>query len=88
MLNQGIRPDCEGLQIRVEDVDLERGLLEIRSSKTRAGKRMLRLTEESKRILAGRITNAPGPWVFSRRPDDARTTPGGLDRPLECMSVF
>ena len=82
MLNQGIRPDCEGLQIRVEDVDLERGLLEIRNSKTRAGKRTLRLTEESMRILAKRVANAPGPWVFSRRADDARTRPGGLDRPL------
>ncbi len=82
MLNQGIRPDCEGLQIRAEDVDLERGLLEIRNSKTRAGRRTLRLTEESKRILAKRIANAPGPWVFSRRADDARTRPGGLDRPL------
>lgn len=82
MLNQGIRPDCEGLQIRAEDVDLERGLLEIRNSKTRAGKRTLRLTEESKRILARRIANSPGSWVFSRRADDGRTRPGGLDQPL------
>ncbi len=82
MLNQGVRPDCEGLQIRVEDVDLERGLLEIRNSKTRAGKRTLRLTEESKRILAKRIANAPDQWVFSRRAGGARTRPAGLDRPL------
>ena len=58
LLNQGIRPACEGLQIRVEDVDLEQGLLHIRHSKSRAGKRTLRLTDESKRILARRIANA------------------------------
>ena len=64
IINQGIRPDCEGLRIRVEDVDLERGLLHIRNSKTRAGRRTLLLTEESKGILAKRIAVAPGPWVF------------------------
>ena len=82
MLNLGIRPDSEALQIRVDDVDLDRGLLHIRNSKTRAGKRTLRLTGESERILARRITNAPGPWVFSRRADNASTKAGDPDRPL------
>ena len=82
LLNQGIRPACEGLRIRVEDVDLERGLLHIRDSKSRAGERTLRITDESKRILARRIANTDGHWVFSRRADDPRARPGGLQRPL------
>ena len=64
MVNQGIRPDCEGLRIRVDDVDLDRSLLHIWNSKTRAGRRTLLLTEESKGILARRIADAPGCWVF------------------------
>ena len=64
MVNQGIRPDCEGLRIRVDDVDIDRSLLHVRNSKTRAGRRTLLLTEESKGILARRIADAPGRWVF------------------------
>ena len=82
LLNQGIRPDCEGLQIRVADVDLGRGLLHIENSKTRAGRRTLRLTAESKRILARRIAHAPGQWVFSGRTQDARTRSRERDEPL------
>ena len=67
IVNQGIRPDCEGLQLRTDDVDLEPGLLYIRNSKTRAGRRSLRLTDESKDVLARRIAAAPGPWVFPGR---------------------
>ena len=82
LLNQGIRPACEGLQIRVEDVELDRGLLHIRKSKSRAGRRTLRLTSESRQILARRIANAQGHWVFSGPADDTRARPSDLDRPL------
>ncbi len=67
ILHLGLRPDCEGLQIRIEDVDLDNGLLHIRNSKSKAGRRVLRLTAESHRILSRRIAQAPGPWVFPGR---------------------
>ena len=67
ILHLGLRPDCEGLQIRSENVDLDRGLLHIRSSKSRAGKRTLRLADEACQILRRRILQAPGPWVFPGR---------------------
>ena len=88
IVNQGIRPDCEGLQIRADDVDLERGLLYIRNSKTRTGRRSLRLTEESKDVFARRIAAAPGPWVFPGRVHVAgpvyRET---ADRPLTYSAI-
>ena len=67
ILHLGLRPDCEGLQIRVEDIDLEDGLLHIRNSKSRAGRRVLRLTAEARQILRRRIAHAPGSWVFPGR---------------------
>ena len=42
----------------------------------------IRLQQLTKRILARRITNAPGPWVFSRRADNASEKAGDPDRPL------
>lgn len=82
MLHQGLRPDCEGLQIRVDDIDLEQGLLNVTNSKTRSGKRTLRLTHASKEILARRIADTPAQWVFSGRTQDARTRSCGLAKPL------
>ena len=88
IVNQGIRPDCEGLQIRAEDVDLERGLLHIRNSKTRAGRRSLRLTDESKDVLARRIAVAPGPWVFPGRVHVAGPVYREIaDRPLTYSAI-
>lgn len=64
MLNQGLRPNSEALQIRVEHVDLERGELYVPRSKSEASERKLHLVAESRSILARRIEAAPGPWAF------------------------
>lgn len=61
MLNQGCRPD-ELMTLKQVDVDLDGGLLHIRRGKTKAAKRTLKLTAESKSILAGRLDG--GTWVF------------------------
>jgi integrase len=61
MLNQGCRPD-ELMSLPQADVDLVRGLLHIRRGKTKAAKRTLKLTAESKAILAARLDG--GTWVF------------------------
>lgn len=61
ILNQGCRPD-ELISLPQTDVDLERGLLHIRRGKTNAAKRSLKLTAESKAILARRLDG--GTWVF------------------------
>ena len=42
----------------------------------------MRLTHESKLILAVRIVNAPGQWVFSGRNQDSRTRSRGVSKPL------
>lgn len=54
MLLQGMRPE-EVLRIRKEDVDLERGSLKIHYGKTAAARRTLRLTQESRSILAAQM---------------------------------
>jgi site-specific recombinase XerD len=61
MLNQGCRPD-ELMCLDHADVDIARGQLHIRSGKTAAAKRTLKLTEESKRILARHMDG--GTWIF------------------------
>ena len=61
MLNQGCRPD-ELMALPQAHVDLVRGLLHIRRGKTKAAKRTLKLTAESKTILARRLDG--GAWVF------------------------
>jgi len=61
MLNQGCRPD-ELMALPQAHVDLVRGLLHIRRGKTKAAKRTLKLTAESKTILARRLDG--GAWAF------------------------
>ncbi len=72
MLNQGMRPD-EVLGLQKSDLDLENGQLHIQKGKSKAARRILDLTTESRDILARRL---PGPsiWLFasSRRPGDER----------------
>jgi len=62
MIQQGCRPE-EVVELRKDDVDLMGGWLHIRSGKTRAARRRLKLTAESAAILASRMESA-GPWVF------------------------
>jgi integrase len=48
-----------------KDVDLERNAITIRSGKTTAARRKLRLTAESRAILAGRLGSGSGlHWLF------------------------
>jgi integrase len=63
MLNQGCRPE-EVLELLVADVDLERSQLSIRNGKSRAARRTLRLTAESRGICAYRVMHSKSPWMF------------------------
>jgi len=63
MLNQGTRPE-EVLELRVDDVDLERSRLTIRKGKSSAARRTLKLTVESREISARRVMMATSPWLF------------------------
>jgi integrase len=79
MLNQGMRPD-EVLSISAAEVDLERAKLKIPRGKSKAARRTLDLTPESRQVLARkieasrarleelareRISAAPAaPWLF------------------------
>jgi integrase len=60
--NQGMRPE-EVMSLRKEDIDLERGQLRIRFGKTKAARRTLNLTAESRSILARRC-QGPSIWIF------------------------
>ena len=60
MLNQGTRPE-EVLELRVDDVDLERSRLTIRKGKSNAARRTLKLTAESREICARRVMMANSP---------------------------
>jgi integrase len=62
MRNQGMRPE-EVISLRKEDVDLERGQLHIRKGKSKAARRTLDLTADSRSILAGRC-QSPSVWIF------------------------
>ena len=62
MIQQGTRPE-ELLELRKADVDLVNLKLFIRSGKTEAARRLLRLTGESAGILQRRMAG-PGPFVF------------------------
>ena len=67
MRNQGMRPE-EVLSLGKADIDLERGQLHIRQGKSKAARRTLDLTAESKSILARRMEKNPkkkdSPWIF------------------------
>ncbi len=61
MLNQGCRPD-ELMSLHQVDIDLAKGQLRITAGKTTAARRTLKLTVESKSILARRMDGAT--WIF------------------------
>lgn len=77
ILNQGMRPD-EVLNLRREDVDLERGQLSIRAGKSPAARRTLDLTSESREILSRRLKGT-SPWTFpsKRKPGKCLTRLNG-----------
>lgn len=53
--NQGMRPE-EALALAKTDIDLERGQLHVRGGKSKAARRSLDLTVESRSILARRVS--------------------------------
>jgi integrase len=63
MVEQGARPE-ELLAVRIEDVNLQAGTLEIRGGKTRAARRTLDLTERSREVLAKRVALGGSVWLF------------------------
>lgn len=62
ILNQGMRPD-EVVRLRKADVDIERNQLHIRSGKSKAARRTLDLTTES-RLILGRRMAGDSVWLF------------------------
>ncbi len=88
ILLQGMRPE-EVMRLRKEDVDLERGILKIHFGKTAAARRTLRLTQETKAILASRMAS-DGPWVFPsyRKPGQhIKKLNGPHDRVCEAIGL-
>lgn len=65
MLNQGMRPE-EVLALRKGDVDLENGKLHVRHGKSKAARRTLDLTAETK-VLLGRRMSGRSPWILPSR---------------------
>lgn len=87
ILNQGCRPD-EILQLRPDDVDLERGRVSIRDGKSRAARRHLKLTTESREICVRRLSLGE-PWLFpGKRPGSRLTKLNGVHgRILDALAV-
>lgn len=67
MAEQGCRPE-EVLELQREDVDLERGTISIRKGKSKAARRVLRITGRTRGVLARRI--AENPMAAPIRPRD------------------
>jgi integrase len=61
ILLQGMRPE-EVMRIRKEDLNLETGTLKIQYGKTAAARRVLRLTQEARSLIASQISESP--WLF------------------------
>jgi integrase len=65
IINQGIRPE-EATCLAKEDINFETGKLQVCRGKTRAARRVLDLTTESRQILACRMRN-DSRWIFPSR---------------------
>lgn len=76
MLETGMRPD-EIRNLRVSDVDLERGYLQVQKGKTKAAQRRIPLTERAFDIFEPRLRNPKSEYVF---PGERST--GDADVPL------
>jgi integrase len=64
MLNQGCRPE-EILSLERSAIDLERGLMTIQRGKSRAARRHLYLTGQSRELLTARLSGGTvSRWVF------------------------
>ena len=66
MLQQGMRPSAEVLQLQKDEVDLDAGTLRITHGKSRASQRTLHLTGDSMKVLGRRMVGE-SLWVFPSR---------------------
>ena len=83
ILNQGLRPD-EVSCLRKDDVDLERGQVQIRKGKSPAARRTLDLVSESRQILARRMEGS-SPWIYpSLRKPGKHISPGLTGHTIGC----
>ncbi len=69
MINQGVRPE-EATTLAKSDVDFEKGTIHITRGKSKAARRYLDMTTESREILKRRM-NGPSQWIFpsKRKPN-------------------
>ena len=71
ILDAGMRPQ-EIVQMRIEDIDIEHGLIHIPKSKTEAGVRYVPMTARLKEILFPVTAKRESGWVFPSRMDPAQ----------------
>jgi site-specific recombinase XerD len=85
MLNQGCRPD-ELMSLPQTAVDLSKSFLHVRRGKTKAAKRDLRLTTESKLILARHLDGSK--WVFKGKAKGTHLTKlnGSREKALDAIN--
>jgi len=74
ILETGVRPE-EVYRLRPENVDLEKGYLQIPYGKTAAARRRLRLTAPARAVLSGRMSATESPYMFPCESDPSRPTP-------------
>jgi integrase len=70
MLNQWVRPE-EAIELTKKNVNIETNKIFVSCGKTRAAKRYLDMTSETKQIMESR-TKGDSPWIFpsSKKPEN------------------
>jgi integrase len=74
ILETGMRPE-EVYTLRPENVDLQRGVLQVPHGKTAAARRLLRLTSGALEVLRRRMNGLETPYVFPCDTDPTRSIP-------------
>jgi integrase len=74
ILQTGMRPE-EVYRVEPKNVHLKGGYLENLTGKTKAAKRRITLTSVARGILARRIADSDGPYLFLHDTDSSRPTP-------------
>ena len=89
ILETGMLPE-EVYTIRLEDVDLLKGHLQVPHGKTAAARRMLRLTSAASDVLRRRVSGLEGPYRFPCESDSSRPIPkvnNAHDRAVKASKV-
>jgi integrase len=89
IVETGMRPD-EVYTLRVENVDLVKGQLQVPRGKTAAARRLLRLTAAASDVLKRRVGTLEGPYFFPCDGDDTRPIPkvnNAHDRAVKASKV-